>query len=189
MAVLKSRRKSDPVKKADTMRKEVLAVIVVIVVTIAFVAGVGSSRLYSVKTISATTTVTDTFAQTVILLATSSSATCYYVIPGPCPSGQTFSLTVNYTGSWRVTYQGYNTLFCSGCLDNSTRTLIGSYDGSGSDSRNITVGGQGPGWTLCAQAQKTDPASSTLTLQVYGAQNQTSLTFGTTSACSQVTIA
>ena len=171
------------------MRNGTVALIMVIVILLAFLAGLGSSTLYTAKTISKTTTVTDTFDQTVIVLATTSSTTCDYVIPGPCPSGRTFSLSVNYTGTWRVTYQGYNAATCLNCLNNSTQTLNGSYDGSGFSSRNFTVGGQGNGWTLCAQAQKSDGSSSVLFLDVSGALNQTSLAFGTTSACSQALIA
>jgi hypothetical protein len=178
------------------MRKEAVAVCVVIIVVLAFLAGLGSSTLYPAKTVSKTTTVTDTFdetvtdtfAQTVIDLSTTSSATCDYVIPGPCPNGETFTLAVNYTGNWRVTYQGYNAAACSDCYGSSTQTLNGSYDGSGFNSRNFTVGGQGNGWTLCAQAQKSDASSSVLFLNVSGALNETSLAFGTASACSQAII-
>lgn len=171
------------------MRNETVAIIMIIIILLALVAALGSSTLYSAKTISKTTTVTDTFAQTVIILTTVSSVSCDYVIPGPCPNGQTFTLLVNYTGSWRVTYQGYNAAACSDCFNNSTQTLNGSYDGSGFNSRNVTVGGQANGWTLCAQAQKSDASGLVLILQVSGAGNQTSLPFGTTSACSQEMIA
>ena len=165
------------------MRNETVAVVLVIVLVLAFLAGLGSSTLYSSKTVSKTTTLTDTFAQTIIILTTTSSTSCDYVIPSPCPSGQTFTLSVNYTGSWRVVYQGYNTAAC--CYNNNTQTLSGSYDGSGFYSRNITVSGQANGWTLCAQAQKSDASSSVLFLSVSGAQNKTSIPFGTASACSE----
>jgi len=167
------------------MRNEAVVAVLVVVLVLAFVAGFGLSTIYSERTISKTATVTDTFAQTVIILSTTSSATCDYVIPGPCPSGQTFTLSVNYTGTWRVTYQGYNAAACSGCYNNDTRTLSGSYDGSGFYTRNITVSGQANGWTLCAQAQKADASSSVLILGVSGAQNKTSIPFGAASACSQ----
>jgi hypothetical protein len=146
-----------------------------------------SSALRTTKTVSTTTTTTstttDTFVQTITVLSTVSSASCDYVIPGPCPNGQTFALSVNYSGSWTVTYQGYNDVCGSTCANSSLQTLLGSYDGSGFNSRNITVGGQGNGWTFCAQAQKSDASTSTLTLGVAGSQNKTSLPFGTTSAC------
>ena len=148
------------------MRNGTVAVVMVAVLVLAFLAGLGSSTMYSAKTISETTTVIDTFDQTVIDFATASSATCDYVIPGPCPKGETFTLAVNYTGNWRVTYQGYNAAAYSDCYSSSTQTLNGSYDGTGFNSRNFTVDGQGNGWTLCAQAQKSDGSSSVLFLSL-----------------------
>jgi hypothetical protein len=146
-----------------------------------------SSALYNTRTISTT----DTFAQTITVL-TASSTSCDYVLPYavPCLIGQNFTVSVNYTGSWIVTYQGYNEdcytyqIHAFTCNPDS-QTLSGSYDGSGLNSRNITVTGQENGWTLCAQAQKPDASSSTLDLEVSdGPRNQTSLPFGTASTCS-----
>jgi len=150
------------------------------------VAGLGvgyAAGVASRQTGTTTTTATDTFFQTIIVLSTASSTSCDYVIPGPCPSGQTFALSVNYSGSWTVTYQGYNAACGSTCNGSDLQNLLGSYDGSGFNSRNITVGGQGNSWTLCAQAQKSDASSSAMTLEVAGIQNRTSLPFGSTSTC------
>jgi len=171
------------------MRNAPVAITMVIVLVLAFLAGLGSSTQYSPKTVSETTTVTDTFSQTVIILTTTSSTSCDYVIPSPCPSGQTFTLIVDYTGAWRVTYQGYNAPSCSDCLNNSTETLTGNYDGSGFNARNVTVSGQANGWTICAQAQKSDASSSVLVLIVSGVQNETSIAFGTASACEEEIVA
>jgi hypothetical protein len=167
------------------VRNGTAAVVVTVVIALAFLAGLCSSTLYPAKTVSKTATVTYTFAQTVIVLSTSSSVSCNYVIPAPCPGGQTFTLSVNYTGPWRVTYQGYNAAACSDCYGNGTQTLSGSYDGSGFNSRNITVSGQANGWTLCAQAQKSDASGSVLTIDVSGVRNETSLPFGSTLVCSE----
>jgi hypothetical protein len=160
-----------------------LAAAIIIAAVVISAAIFTSSALYTTKTISTTTTATDTFVQTIIVLSTVSSTSCDYVIPGPCPNGQTFALSVNYAGPWTVTYQGYNDVCGSKCTNSSLQTLLGSFDGSGFNSRNITVGGQGNGWTFCAQAQKSDASSSTLTLEVAGSQNKTSLPFGSTSNC------
>ena len=43
---------------------------------------------------------------------------------------------------------------CSACYNNSIRTLSGGYDGSGFNSKNITVSGQANGRTLCALASE-----------------------------------
>ena len=139
-----------------------------------------------------TTATTDTFAQTIIVLSTASSTSCNYVLPYavPCLIGENFTISVNYTGPWTVTYQGYNEDCYNYQTLNSTcnsdfQTLSGNYDGSGFNSRNITVSGQENGWTFCAQAQKSDASDSALTLEVSdGPRNDTSLPFGTTSTCS-----
>jgi hypothetical protein len=125
-------------------------------------------------------------------LSTASSTSCTYVLPYAvsCLIGQSFTVSVNYTGPWIVTYQGYNEDCYNYQARNSTcssgfQTLSGSYDGSGFNSRNITVTGQENGWTFCAQAQKSDASRSTLVLEVSdGPRNETSLPFGTGSTCS-----
>ena len=166
-----------------------VAAAILIAAVVVSAAILASTTLYPAKTISRTTTVTDTFAQTLIALTTTTSISCGGPYP-ICPANaQTFTLSVNYTGSWRVAYQGYDTAGCSNCNNNASLVLRGSYDGSGFNSRNITVTAQGYGWTLCAQAQKFDSSNSVLVLHVSGAQNETSLPFGTTSACVEALIA
>ena len=170
----------------QTYTRVALAIVIAAVVISATI--LASSAIHSAKTVSKTTTVTDTFAQTVIVSASSSSASCDGAYP-VCPeSGQTFTLSVNYTGAWRVSYQGYDTAGCSNCYNNSALALRGSYDGSGPNTRSITLNAEGMGWTLCAQAQKSDASSSALILYVLGARNETSLPFGTASACSEVEV-
>lgn len=104
-----------------------------------------------------------------------------YGLPGTCSAGYVFTLTVNYTGPWKVTYQGYNDLGKS----NAT-TVSGNYGGSGSDSWNINVTGSSNGCTLCAQGQKLDASNFTLTISIGGAKNETSLPYGSTSTCQEM---
>jgi hypothetical protein len=104
-----------------------------------------------------------------------------YGLPGTCSAGYVFYLTVNYSGPWKVTYQGYNSLGRS-----NLTTVSGSYIGSMSDSWNINVTGSSNGWTLCAQAQKLDASNFTLVLSIGGADNETSLPYGSTSTCQEV---
>ena len=75
-----TRPKSISVNRTGAMKNGAAAAIMIIVLVLAFVAGYGSSTLCHVNTISKATTVTDTFAQTLILLATTSSVTCNYAI-------------------------------------------------------------------------------------------------------------
>jgi hypothetical protein len=87
---------------------------------------------------------------------------------------------VNYSGSWKLVYQGYNSLSKS-----NVTSVSGSYSGTGFDSRVIAVNGSNNGWTLCAQAQKLDAFNSTLVLTITG-HNKTSLPYGSASTCSEV---
>jgi hypothetical protein len=170
-----------------------LAIAVIIVGIIVSTSIFTSSTLNAAKT-TTTAITTDTFDQTVTILATVTSTSCDYVIPGSCPTGYTFTLSVSYNGPWNIVYEGYN----EGCpgfypvnssaCDPNLQTLSGSFDGAGSDSRNITVSGQGNGWTLCAQARKLDASDSVLTVYDSGNQNETSLPYGAASTCSEAAI-
>lgn len=113
--------------------------------------------------------------------SSSTSSLCHYALSGavPCVSGYNFTVSVNYLGPWKVTYQGYNSLGKSGAV-----TVYASYQGSGPDTRNVTVPGSANGWTLCATAQKLDGSGFKLTLRL-GGENSTSFAFGSTSFCDQ----
>jgi hypothetical protein len=88
---------------------------------------------------------------------------------------------VNYTGPWKLTYQGYNSLGKSNPTD-----VSGSYNGTGFYSMPITLSGLSDnGLTLCAQAQKLDASNSILILTVTGS-NETALPYGSTSYCGGV---
>lgn len=94
----------------------------------------------------------------------------------------TFTLSVNYSGPWKLSYRGYNSV---GVRSNPTN-VSGSYTGTGFYSRNVTLSGlNNSGLTLCAQAQKLDSSNSTLILKVTG-YNETSLPYGSTSYCGGV---
>lgn len=116
--------------------------------------------------------------------STSTSTTCSGYPPGgDCIStySYNFTITVNYTGPWKVTYQGYNSLGRLNALD-----VSGSYNGTGFYSRAVTLSGlDDNGLTLCATAQKLDGSDATLILTVTG-YNETSLPYGTTSYCGGV---
>jgi hypothetical protein len=93
----------------------------------------------------------------------------------------TFTLSVNYSGPWKLTYQGYNSLAKSNPTD-----VGGSFNGTGTFSKSITLSGlNNQGLTLCANAQKLDASTSTLVLTITG-QNETSLPYGSVSYCGGV---
>lgn len=90
-------------------------------------------------------------------------------------------MSVNYTGPWKLTYQGYNSLGKS-----NPTNVTGSYSGTGFYSVPITLRGlNNNGLTLCAQAQKLDDSDGTLILTVTGF-NETPAPFGYVSYCGGV---
>ena len=99
-----------------------------------------------------------------------------YPPAGDCitPYSTTFNLRVNYTGPWKVTYQGYNS---------GGRNISGGYSGAGFNSTMITLTGLSNGFlTLCAQAQKLDSSGDLLILTITG-YNETSMPYGVVSYC------
>jgi hypothetical protein len=92
-----------------------------------------------------------------------------------------FIVSVNYTGPWKLAYQGYNSLGKSNPTD-----ARGNYSGAGFNSTTIVLGGlDNNGLTLCAQAQKLDNSTVPLILTITG-RNETTLPFGSTSYCGGV---
>jgi hypothetical protein len=127
-----------------------------------------------------TTTLTASSSQT----TSSSTSSCSGSPPtGDCISAYsyTFTLSVNYTGPWKLAYEG-----CSGMGTCSLTPVMGSLNGTGFFSTPVTVSGlDNNGLTLCAQAQKLDGSGATLILTVTG-YNETSLPYGSTSYCGGV---
>ena len=93
----------------------------------------------------------------------------------------TFTLSVNYSGPWHLTYLGYNNLGTSNATEAS-----GSHNGTGFYSKAVALSGSTyNGLTLCAQAQKLDTSNSTLVLRITGS-NETSIPYGAVSYCGRV---
>ena len=119
------------------------------------------------------------------MLSTTTSSSCSGSPPtGDCPGAfsYTFTISVNYTGPWTLTYEG-----CSGMSPCSPPTpVMGSLNGTGYYSKPVTLTGpDSSGLELCAQAQKLDGSNNTLILTVTG-YNETSLPYGSTSYCGGV---
>ncbi|MGD0396752.1 MAG: hypothetical protein ABSB26_07610 [Nitrososphaerales archaeon] len=117
----------------------------------------------------------------------SSSSTCSGSPPvGDCavPYSYPFTLSVNYSGPWRLSYQGYLSSFGPGKA--IPTNVTGSYSGTGFYSKNITLSGPGNyGLELCASAQKLDGSGSSLILKITG-RNETSLPYGSVTYCGGV---
>jgi len=115
----------------------------------------------------------DSSNQTSSTTSTSSSCTGYPP-GGDCLAtySYTFTISVNYTGPWKLTYQGNH--------------VSGNDTGSGFFSKAVTLSDLNTNWlTLCATAQKLDGSNDTLILTVTG-HNETSLPYGVTSYCGGV---
>jgi hypothetical protein len=143
-----------------------------------------------ISSASATTTqVTDTgyqplTSQSQTTSTTASSACSAYPPAGDCPGtfSYTFTISVNYTGPWTLTYEG-----CSGMSTCSPPTpVMGSLNGTGYYSKPVTLTGpDSSGLELCAQAQKLDGSGNILILTVTG-YNETSVPYGSVSYCGGV---
>ncbi|HXW94802.1 MAG TPA: hypothetical protein VEJ19_03765 [Nitrososphaerales archaeon] len=167
------------------MRYEVTAGLLIVAIVAG--AGVGyyvSSSDQSITTSVMTTTSFITRSGYTFTVTKTVTTTCSGYPPGgDCitPYSYTFALSVNYTGSWKVAYQGYNSLGRS-----NPTNVSGGYSGTGSNSTMITlIGLSNNGLTLCAQAQKLDSSNRTLTLTITG-YNETSLPYGVVSYCGGV---
>jgi hypothetical protein len=137
----------------------------VVVIFLLLATGIIAAYIYYVGTVPESST------------TTSSNYCGFYPIPGPCLTHENFQVWVNHTGSWRVTYQGYD------CMNCNVTTVSGIYGGTRFDNRTAAGAGAGPDWMLCAQAEKSDAYNATLALRVEGAENSTALPFGSTSIC------
>jgi hypothetical protein len=117
-------------------------------------------------------------------VCTSTTSSCSGYPPGGnCPGtyNYTFTLSVNYTGPWKLSYQGYNSLGQS-----NPTGVSGNSTGRGFYAKSVTLSGPNTsGLTLCATAQKLDASTATLILTVTG-YNETSAPYGSTSYCGGV---
>jgi hypothetical protein len=143
----------------------------------------GSTSLTSSTTSLPATTSHSSTSQSQTTPTTTSSSCSGYPPGGNCPGtySYTFTISVNYTGPWKLTYLGYNNLGKT-----NPSNVSGSYSGSGFFAKNVTMTSVDTGGlTLCATAQKLDASTATLILTVTG-YNETSAPYGSTSYCGGV---
>jgi hypothetical protein len=130
---------------------------------------------------SSTTTLFITKVVTIVTNTSSTSSTCTATGGIGCPHffNETFSLSVDYSGPWGLSYQGY--------LGDGSGLPIesGNFFGHGFGwNSSVTVSGIDEyGVTACAEAQKLDSSNATLGLILQGNANMTSLPYGTTKVC------
>lgn len=101
------------------------------------------------------------------------------------PYKHTFTISLSYSGPWKLSYQGYITSsgtpsFPKPLGANTTVT------GDGAFTRSITLSGPANARLgVCASAQKMDGSNATLILSVTGG-NETSLPYGSVYTCGSI---
>jgi hypothetical protein len=122
-------------------------------------------------------------------LLTTSNSTVASTISSSCTTTiclhatASFTIYINYSGSWQVSYQGYNSQVQQYPTNDS-----GVFSGSGSTTRTETVTGNiNNGLSLCATAKKQDSSNQTLSLTVDQSPSQKlSSTIGSVTVCGGV---
>jgi len=114
------------------------------------------------------------------------SAACSGYPPGGncvAPYSSTFTISVNYTGPWKLTYSGQTNVG-----ESNPSNVTSTSTGMGYVSVPVTLAGLNNRMlTLCAQAQKLDASSSTLFLSIDSLYpKNTSMPYGSVSACGGV---
>ena len=118
-------------------------------------------------------------------LTTNTTTTCTEQFDNQCIGNWTayFSISVNYTGAWKASYNATGTII---------NNFSGNYTGTGDNSTQIVVDAYGVVVIMfCATAQKMDSSNSTLSLTVNFAGTgdpSTSLPFGSVQQCVSVGI-
>jgi hypothetical protein len=113
--------------------------------------------------------------------STTTSCTATGGIGCPHFMNDSWTISVNYTGPWGATYQGWLGEQASGQL-----VASGSFYGNTTGSKTINVSGTTDyGITVCVEAQKLDSSASTLAVSILppNVTNQTSSAYGTAKAC------
>jgi hypothetical protein len=173
------------------MRNEAIAALLIV----AIVASAGaeyfvSSASQRTQTSTSTVYTAVPYTQTITVYPNTFTSTgcAYTTFPAAiaCPHfwNQDFTISVNYTGAWIASYQGY-----LGGENVSNLAEASSFYGHGIGTQSFTITGWTPSGgeiTGCAEAQKLDASNSTLVLSfplVNGAENETSTAFGTAKFC------
>jgi len=158
------------------LKTEILAIVLVVLVVgslgIGYFVGVGSRQ---------TVTVTDSLTTTFTTARSATTSSCTEVtFPGTsfCLGiwDMTFSVAVNYAGSWNVSYIVYNT---------GLRNVSGFYSGTGYNytTASFEVYGLHQGMA-CFTATKQDSSNRTLILTLGGSStNSTSMPYGSVKRC------
>jgi len=152
-----------------------------------------TSLSFSTKTSTETTTVTTSMVYTTSLISvstvtlkaanTTTSTSCTATGGIGCPHflNNTYTIRVNYTGPWGLTYHSYLGM---GAPPDGTLLQSGEFFGHGPSSELVNVAGTSTiGTAVCVEAQKLDATNTTLTLSIASATNQTSIAYGSTTVC------
>ena len=93
----------------------------------------------------------------------------YSELTSMIPNSHTFTISVNYSGPWKLSYQGYTTFGLGGANPTGANVTV---TGSGVYSKSIALSGPHyEGLALCATAEKLDSSNTALVLTVTGPQS------------------
>jgi hypothetical protein len=84
----------------------------------------------------------------------------------PCSYSETFPISINYSGSWKAQYYGYNGA-PYGVFSSNGSFVGGNFNGTGDFIKSITLSGpDNKGLGICALAKKLDQSQNNLTISV-----------------------
>ena len=129
-----------------------------------------------------------TVTTTVFTTSLSTYTSCTYTGGIGCPHSfnQTYTVSVDYSGPWGATYEGYLEVGQSG-----TPAESGSFYGLAPKNESVVFAGTLTfGTTFCVTAQKLDASNAMLIVRILPSEatNQTSVAYGTASACIETAI-
>jgi len=93
-----------------------------------------------------------------------------------------FTVSLNYSGSWQLSYYGYHN--GANYSSSSNSYTNGTFSGHGPTNESVTLSGRNNyGLTLCLLAQKMDSSNSTLSVIIDQFSNETSVPHGIVHLC------
>jgi hypothetical protein len=172
-------------KQMNRSRAVPIAAVGAVMLVIGLVAGsLAFGRTESTTKVLTTTTTVIENENTTASTSSCTNPPSYPATPCPYVFSFSFPISITYSGSWNMSYQGY---YGSSPPYGRPSNVSGSDTGSGNYNRTITLTGGIQELTLCALAKKLDSSSNqVLTLIVDQRASSTSQPYRETTVCETV---